>query len=335
MARRAVVLLLSLIIVAIAAPWLAPYDAGQTFPRYRHAPPMRPRLSQGLAVHPLILESLQEERFSEDLTRTVALPWSASRTDPVFLLGADKSARDVLSRLMSGARMSLGVGLVSVLLVALIGALLGGWAAARGGWVDEAVMRLSDSLLVLPVLYVVLVLRAVLPLVLPPARVFWLMVGIFSLVGWPFVARGVRAIIARDREREYVLAARSLGAGPGRILWRHLLPACAGHVAVQASLLLPAFILAEAALSYVGLGFPDTVPTWGTMLYDAADANELSRFPWTLTPAAAIFLVTLTTNVALQARPLERRRSGDRLVDRARAAVGRAGNIERPLRTPN
>jgi len=335
MPRRAVLLLVTLTFVAMAAPWLAPYDPGQTFRGYRHAPPMRPRLSLGLAVHPVVLKSLREEQFAEDFTRMVALPWSASRTDPVFLLGADKSSRDVLSRLLWGARMSLGVGLVSALLVAFIGALLGGWAAAQGGWSDDVVLRLSDVLLVLPVLYVVIVLRAVLPLVLSQAQVFWIMAGIFSLVGWPVVARGVRAIVARDREREYVLAARSLGASPGRVLWRHLLPACAGHVAVQASLLLPAFILAEATLSYVGLGFPDTVPTWGTMLREAADVNELSRFPWTLTPAAAIFLVTLSTNVVLQARPVERRRSADRVANRTAWAVGPADTIERPLRTPN
>ena len=179
-------------------------------------------------------------------------------------------------------------------------------------------MRVSDFVLVLPVLYVVLILRAVLPLVLSPTKVFLLMAGIFPLVGWPFVARGVRAIVAREREREYVLAARSLGASRARILWRHLLPACFGHIAVQASLLLPAFILAEAALSYVGLGFPDTVPTWGTMLREAADVNELSRFPWTVTPALAIFVVTLATNLALQRRPSDRRASPDRPLVRSR-----------------
>ena len=312
MPRRAAGLLLALTVVATAAPWLAPYDPGATFRGYRHAPPMPPRLTEGLAVYPLIVESLLDERFSEDRTRTVALPWSSSRSDPVFLLGADKSSRDVLSRLLAGARISLGLGLLSVGLAAVLGGLVGGWAASRGGWLDDVVMRVSDFVLVLPVIYVVLVLRAVLPLVLSKLEVFLLIAAIFPLVGWPFVARGVRSIVARERDREYILAARSLGASRARILWRHLLPACVGHVAVQASLLLPAFILAEAALSYVGLGFPDTVPTWGTMLREAADVNELSRFPWTLTPALAIFAVTLVTNLVLQRRPSERRASPDR-----------------------
>ena len=169
----------------------------------------------------------------------------------------------------------------------------------RGGWIDDAIMRVADFVLVLPVIYVVLVLRAVLPLVLPASTVFLLVSGIFVLVGWPFVAKGVRAIVAVERNREYVQAARSLGAGPIRILAVHLIPACGGHLLVQATLLLPAFILAEATLSYIGLGFPDPVASWGTMLAGAGNYNAVARFPWTLTPALAIFLVVLATNLLI------------------------------------
>jgi len=303
--RRATVLLVVLAGLALVGPWLAPYDAGRAFRGFVHAPPMIPRPSRGLGVYPLVLEDRVAQRFVEDRTRTLGLPWR-EQEEPVFLLGADRDGRDVLSRTLSGARLSIGVGLVSVLGATLLGSLLGAWAASRGGWWDEAVMRSADFLLVLPVIYVVLVLRAMLPLVLAPSSVFALMAVIFTAVGWPFVARGVRALVAREREREYVLAARSLGAGPWRILWRHLLPACAGHVTVQASLLLPAFILAEATLSYVGLGFPDPLPSWGRMLADAGNVNNLAHFPWTLVPAGAIFLVTFATNAALQARGEDR-----------------------------
>ncbi len=225
----------------------------------------------------------------------------------------------MLSRLLAGARISLGIGLLSVVLAAALGGLVGGWAASRGGWIDDAVMRVSDFVLVLPVLYVVLVLRAVLPLVLSPlARV--------PADGGYLPARRLalrRARRACDRGpragARNTCSRRARSAPAGRqILWRHLLPACVGHIAVQASLLLPAFILAEAALSYVGLGFPDTVPTWGTMLREAADVNELSRFPWTATPALAIFVVTLATNLVLQRRPSDRRASPDRPVVRPR-----------------
>ncbi len=301
MTRRAAALLIALAAVALAGPWLAPYDAGRSFRGFVHAPPMPPRVSEGLGVYPLVLEDRIEQRFAEDRSRTLGWPWRGG-AEPVFLLGADRDGRDVLSRLLAGTRLSIGLGLVSVLGATLLGAVLGALAASLGGWMDEAVMRTADFILVLPVVYVVLVLRAVLPLVLPAGVVFALMAVIFSVVGWPFVARGVRALVAQERNREYVLAARSLGAGPWRVLWRHLLPACAGQIAVQASLLLPAFILAEATLSYVGLGFPDPLPSWGRMLADAGNVNNLVRFPWTLAPAAAIFAVTFATNLALQSR---------------------------------
>jgi peptide/nickel transport system permease protein len=155
------------------------------------------------------------------------------------------------------------------------------------------------------VIYVVLVLRAVLPLVLSASTVFVLVSLIFILVGWPFVAKGVRAIVAAERNREYVQAATSLGAGHGRIIMRHLIPACIGHLFVQATLLLPAFILAEATLSFIGLGFPEPIASWGTMLAGAANYNAIARFPWTLTPAVAIFAIVLATNMIASQRSNE------------------------------
>jgi peptide/nickel transport system permease protein len=301
--RRTGSFLAALTIFALVAPWLAPYEAGDAFRDFLHAPPMRPHLA-GLApvVHPLVLADRLEQRFEPDRSRTVKLPWiERDRTAPVFLLGADDFGRDVLSRLLYGARTSIGLSLVATLGAVLIGALAGAWAGYRGGWVEDAIMRVADFVLVLPVIYVVLVLRAVLPLVLPASTVFILVAWIFVIVGWPFVAKGVRAIVAVERRREYVQAAQSLGASPLRILTVHLIPACAGHLLVQATLLLPAFILAEATLSYVGLGFPDPVASWGTMLAAAGNYNAVARFPWTLAPAVAIFAIVLLTNlVALQ-----------------------------------
>ena len=298
MIRRAGVLILVLIAIAVLAPALAPYDSGRAFRDFLHAPPMRPHLEGGAVVtYPLVLANRMEQRFEPDRSRTVPLPWFGAADTPVFILGADDFGRDVLSRLLFGARTSIGLALVATFGAVLIGALAGAWAGYRGGWVDEAVMRVADFVLVLPVIYVVLVLRAILPLVLPPLTVFLLVTWIFIAVGWPFVAKGVRAIVAVERQREYVLAAQSLGASPARIIVRHLLPACAGHLIVQATLLLPAFILAEATLSFVGLGFPDPVASWGTMLAGAGNYNAIARFPWTLAPAIAIFAIVLATNL--------------------------------------
>ena len=299
MIRRAGIFLASLTMFALLAPALAPYDASDAFRDFLHAPPMRPHLD-GLTpvVHPLVLADRLEQRFEPDRSRTVKLPWiERDQSAPVFLLGADDFGRDVLSRLLYGARTSIGLSLVATLGAVLIGALAGAWAGYRGGWLDDAIMRVADFVLVLPVLYVVVVLRAVLPLVLTASTVFILVALIFIAVGWPFVARGVRAIVAVERQREYIQAAQSLGAGPMRILSTHLIPACAGHLIVQATLLLPAFILAEATLSYIGLGFPDPIASWGTMLANAGNYTAIARFPWTLAPAVAIFAIVLLTNI--------------------------------------
>ena len=303
MTRRAAMFVLALALLSLAAPLLAPYDAGLGFRDFLHAPPMRPHFEGATpVVNPLVLADRLEQRFESDLTRTLPLPWFQRVADqPVFLLGADNFGRDVLSRLLYGARTSLGLALVATIGAVIVGGLAGAWAGFRGGWIDEAIMRVADFVLILPVIYVVLVLRSVLPLVLPATTVFLMIAGIFIAVGWPFVAKGVRAIVSAERDREYVQAARSLGAGHGRILLHHLVPACAGHLVVQATLLLPGFILAEATLSFVGLGFPDPVASWGTMLAEAGNYNAVARFPWTLAPAIAIFAIVLTTNLIASA----------------------------------
>ena len=173
------------------------------------------------------------------------------------------------------------------------------WAGLAGGRVDAAVGKVGDVLLVLPLLYAIVALRTALPLVLPLGAVVASLALIFVALGWPRVARGVQAIVRVEAQQEHVLAAAALGASRWRLLTRHLLPACAGFLAVQTALLVPTFVLAEATLSYVGLGFPDGVPSWGTALTDAANVAALTRAPWTLAPAGAIFAVVLVTNLLL------------------------------------
>ena len=128
-----------------------------------------------------------------------------------------------------------------------------------------------------------------------------MLTGIFAVLGWPIVARGTRAIVIAERHREYVEAARAVGASPVRLLLRHLLPAASGFLAAQLSLLVPAFILAEATLSYVGFGFPLDTATWGTMLPEAGNVLLLADVPWLLAPVAAIFLTVLAINLLVQA----------------------------------
>ena len=302
MTRRPLLLLIGLTLAALLAPALAPYGPAERFGNHLHAPPMRVHLDGGgLYAYPLTLVDRLEQRFEMDPTRRTALPWSSrDGATPVFLLGADSLGRDVLSRTLHGTRASLGLALVATAGTLLLGAFLGLWAGYAGGLVERVVVTVGDLLLVLPLLYVVVALRAALPLVLPLGTVVTALALIFVALGWPRVARGVRAIVRVEVEREYVQAAVALGASHWRVMRRHLLPACLGYLAVQTALLVPMFVLAEATLSYIGLGFPDGVPSWGTALSDAASVAAMTRAPWTLAPAAAVFLVVLVTNVLLE-----------------------------------
>jgi peptide/nickel transport system permease protein len=226
---------------------------------------------------------------------------------PLLLLGADSYGRDVFSRLLFGARVSLGLAALAALGALVLGAAFGGFAGYVGGSVDDLLMRASDCVLVLPAMYVVLALRAVLPLVLAPRTIFLLLAAIFAVVGAPIIARGVRAIVRAERRLDYAVAATSLGAGHLRVFARHLLPAAQGFLGVQVTILVPAFVVAEATLSYVGLGFPEPMASWGTMLHDASNVSVFADFPWLLSPGVAIFLVVLALNLVLQ-------RSGEALL---------------------
>jgi peptide/nickel transport system permease protein len=153
-------------------------------------------------------------------------------------------------------------------------------------------MWAADWLLALPGAYLVLVLRGSLPHVISPMQTFLLMSALFAFAAWPHVARGVRAIVASERTRDYAEASRACGAG----LWRRmlgLLPAARGFLAVEIVLLVPALLVAEATVSYLGLGFPDASASWGTMLQDAANVRVMGEAPWMLAPAIGIFAITL------------------------------------------
>jgi peptide/nickel transport system permease protein len=314
--RLGAVLVAAALCAATFAPFLAPHALGDHFDELLNAPPTRPRLvdANGAWHAPFIYRwqrvSQLEQRYEEDRSAVVPLVWfSGGRlvrsadepAAPLLLLGADSFGRDVFSRVLFGARISLGLAIAAALGAMLGGGLLGGVAGYYGGWLDDLLMRATDFVMVLPGTYVALALRSVLPLVLSATEVFTLLALIFAVVGAPFIARGVRAIVRSERRLEYAAAAQALGASDLRLLVRHLLPATRGFIAVEITLLVPAFIVAEATLSYVGLGFPDQVASWGTMLHDAStNIRVFADFPWLLSPAAAMFLVVLGLNLVLQ-----------------------------------
>jgi peptide/nickel transport system permease protein len=226
-----------------------------------------------------------ERRYGTDRTTRLT---SFAGSEPWFLLGSDALGRDMLSRILVGARLSLGIAVIATMLSIALGVLVGGVAGYAGGWADSTLMRLADLVIVLPGIYVVLAIRGALPLVLSTLEVFVALSTLLAIVGWPVVARGVRAILIVLRHAEYAEAARAAGAGPWRVIVRHLLPATVGFVGVQATVLVPAFVMAEATLSFVGLGFAPPEPSWGAMLVDAAAVRIAADAPWLLAPAAAI-----------------------------------------------
>lgn len=310
-ARTAGAVLLGLIVLsAAAAPILTPHSPIRQFAGLENVPPMPIRLftEDGRLrrpfVYPAVLVDRLERRYAEDRTRPATVRWftggtiaSVEEGTPWFPLGTDPLGRDVLTRLLYGARLSLGVALTATIGALLAGMLIGGTAGFVGGRTDALLMAVADFLLVLPAIYVVLAFRAALPLVLSVSQVFWGLVLVLTLAAWPVAARGVRAIVAAERRREYAEAAYALGAGPLRILLRHLLPAAAGFLAVTAQTLVPAFILTEGTMSLVGLGFPVPAATWGTMMREAWQGGAVTDAPWLLAPAGMIVATVLSVHL--------------------------------------
>jgi peptide/nickel transport system permease protein len=215
-------------------------------------------------------------------------------------LGTDDLGQDLLARMLYGGRISLAVGLAAVTMALSVGVLVGAVAGMAKGPVDAALMWVTDLFLSLPQLPLLLLLiylfRDALKAMLgPEGGVFVLIVVVIGCFGWMQVARLVRAQFFSLREKEFVEAARALGASPQRVMWRHILPNALGPVIVAGTIDVAAAIIAESTLSFLGLGFPPDIPTWGRLLFDAKDHLDIAAH-WALFPGAAIFLTVMAIN---------------------------------------
>lgn len=194
---------------------------------------------------------------------------------------------------MFGGRISLSVGLIGILISVPIGTLVGGISGYFGGWVDTLVMRLVEVLMTIPTIYLLIALAAVLPPGLTSAQRFLLIVAITAFVSWASLARIIRGQVLSLKEREFVMAARALGANSLSIIVSHVIPQTATYIIISATLAIPSFIVAESVLSLIGLGIQQPDPSWGNLLSTATNASVLVLQPWLIWPPALLIVLTV------------------------------------------
>jgi peptide/nickel transport system permease protein len=203
----------------------------------------------------------------------------------IYLLGSDAYGRDQFSRFLVGGQVSLAAGLLGAGLTLLIGLCVGAMAGYYGGWRDNVLMRLAELFLALPWLYLLFALRAFLPLAVSPLEAFFLIIAVIGAVGWARPARLVRGVVLSAKERDFVRAARGFGATNGYLLRRHILPETSSVLLTQAAILIPQYVLAEMALSFLGLGVPEPLPSWGNLLSSLQQYSVLVSYWWMYLPS--------------------------------------------------
>jgi peptide/nickel transport system permease protein len=294
--------------VVLSAPFVAPYDPATQHRAHPLAPPTGVHVvdrDRHFHVRPFVYADDGEGRERAYPVRflTRASDDEADRgsrhlfsVDPpadIFLFGTDSLGRDQLSRLVYGGRVSLGVGLLATALALGVGLVCGCVAGFFGGWIDAAVMAASDVFMALPWLYLLLAIRAALPLDVAPARALASIVIVIGIAGWARPARLVRGVVLSVRTRDFVAAAAASGASPARVLRSHVVPEAFSVALTQASILIPQYTLAEITLSFFGVGIGEPTPSWGTMM-GAMLRQELSVAHWWLAaPALALVGVSL------------------------------------------
>ena len=316
--------LLLLYLSVFISEFLAPYDLHHRHTNFIYAPPQSVHLfHEGELIGPFVygfsyklnMENLRREytpdpnkiqrpRFfclGADYKYMGVIPGSFHFVCPAeggtfFLLGTDRLGRDMLSRIIYGARISLTIGLVGITISFLLGIIIGGLAGYYGGWVDNLIQRTIEVVRSFPEIPLWMALSAILPVTWSPILVYFGITIILGLLDWPGLARAVRSKLLSLREEDFTTAAQLMGASPARIIGRHLLPSFTSHLIASATLSIPSMILGETALSFLGLGLRPPITSWGVLLAEAQNINVVALYPWLMLPVMPVIIVVLAFN---------------------------------------
>jgi peptide/nickel transport system permease protein len=315
-------------LAAIFAEFLAPVSSQTYDSRFTYAPPQQLHFAGTDAngvFHPVYINGYSVEIDPIALSRSykidpaVVIPmgllvrgepykfWGLFEADlhlfgptvpgqPFFLFGADRLGRDVFSRTVHGTRVSMSVGLIGVTFSLLLGIILGGISGLYGGWVDDVIQRVIELLNSIPTIPLWMGLAAAVPISADPILVYIWITVILSLIGWTDLARVVRGRFLSLKTEDFVIAARLDGCSQMRIIWRHMVPSFMSHIIASVTLAIPTMILAETALSFLGIGLRPPVVSWGVLLQEAQNILAVSSAPWLFLPGLAVIVTVLALN---------------------------------------
>jgi peptide/nickel transport system permease protein len=314
-----------LYIMGIFCDFFAPYTLEERYIKYTFCPPQRIHFidEEGFHLRPFVYgikrtidKVTLKKTYTEDRTKKYPIHflhrgskyklWNLFETSihlygveeggVIFLLGTDRMGRDLLSRIMYGARITLSIGLVGVSFTLVIGLVMGGLSGYLGGTVDIIVQRIIEILRSFPTIPLWMALSAALPVYWSPLTIYFAITIILSLIGWTGLARVIRSSLLSLREQDFITAAKIAGCEDGEIIKRHLLPSMLSYIIVSVTLAVPYMILAETSLSFLGLGLRPPITSWGVLLQEAQNVRTVALYPWLIIPVFAVITAVIAFN---------------------------------------